>query len=357
LDIRSQISPVLRFLILAAAAGITLLTMQATMLIINSVMLALVIAICFAPLIPWLQRRGLSSGLSLIITILLVLVGVIALVLFLGFSFARLLQALPTYQESLNERLVGLADWLESNLGITELPDWLDAEKVTAFVGDALRNTLNNLYRVGFMLVIVIYMLWEAVGLPSKARQIFQADHPLVERFRSYASDMRNYVYISSQTGALTGIGDAIFLLILGVDFALLWGVMAAILSFIPSIGFLLSLVPPTLLAFVQYGWEMALLVAVGYVLINGTIEQLVKPRLIGEGLSITPLAVFLALFVFGWALGPVGGLLAIPLLVLLMTFVLGSSESTEWLADMMRVVKPRDHSDLQAPEVQAQDR
>lgn len=99
-----------------------------------------------------------------------------------------------------------------------------------------------------------------------------------------------------------------------------------------------------------QYGWEKALVVAVGYILINGTIEQLVKPRLIGQGLSITPLAVFLALFVFGWALGPVGGLLPVPLLVLLMTFVLGSSESTRWLADLMRVGKPADQSDTQEP-------
>ena len=85
-----------------------------------------------------------------------------------------------------------------------------------------------------------------------------------------------------------------------------------------------------------------------------GTIEQLVKPRLIGQGLSITPLAVFLALFVFGWALGPVGGLLAVPLLVLLMTFVLGSSESTRWLADLMRVGKPPEEGDSQEPATQA---
>ena len=117
MTIRSQISPVLRFLVLAAAAGITLLTMQAAALIINSVILALVIAICVAPLMPWLQRRGASSGLALIIAILFVLLGVGALVLFLGFSFARLLQALPTYQDDLAERLVGVADWLESQSG------------------------------------------------------------------------------------------------------------------------------------------------------------------------------------------------------------------------------------------------
>lgn len=356
MTIRSQFSPVLRFLILAAAAGITLLTMQSAALIVNSIVLALVIAICVAPLMPWLQRRGLSRGLTLIIAILFVLVGVGALVLLLGFSLTRLLQTLPTYQADMAERLVGVADWLEANLGITELPDWLDAEKVTAFVADNLRNMLNSLYRVGFMLFITFYMLWEAVGLPSKARQIFKADHPLVGRFKSYSADMRNYVYINAQTGALTGIGDTIFLLILGIDFAFLWGVMAAILSFVPSIGFLLSLVPPTLLAFVQFGWQKALLVAVGYVLINGMIEQLVKPRLIGQGLSITPLAVFLALFVFGWALGPVGGLLAVPLLVLLMTFVLESSESTRWLADLMRVGKPPKEGDSQAPAVQAQE-
>jgi AI-2 transport protein TqsA len=342
MPIKIDLSPTLRFLFAGAAIGIILVVMSWGAVVVNSFFLALVIAICFVPLLNWLQRKGLGSGLALIITIVTVIAGVVALVLFLGISLSQLIETLPTYQEDLEARLVGVREGVESVSGVGTSPDWLSAQTLLAFAIDLLTALVNSLYQFGFMLFIAFYMLWEAVGLPTKMRRELPADHPLLQRFNSYSQELRGYVYITAQVGALAGLLDTILLLIVGVDFALLWGVLSAILSFIPSIGFILALIPPVLLGLMQFGWQTALIVLIGYVLINGSVDQIIKPRLYGEGLNLAPLAVFLALFVFGFALGPLGGLLAIPLLLSIRAFILQSSESTRWVANVLKAERTR---------------
>ena len=337
MPIKIHLSPTMRFLFAAAAIGIILFIMSWAAVVVNSFFLALVIAICFAPLLNWLQRQGLRPGLALIITILGIAVGIVALVLFLGISLSQLIQTLPTYQDDLDARLSGITDFLVATSDAGTTPEWLSAEALVAFAADMLTALVNSLYQFGFMLFIAFFMLWEALGMPHKVRQELSPDHPIVFRFRTYSQELRDYVYITAQVGALAGLLDAILLLVLGVDFALLWGVLSAILSFIPSIGFLLALIPPALLALAQYGWQTVLIVVIGYILINGTVDQIIKPKLYGEGLNLSPLAVFLALFVFGFVLGAVGGLLAVPLLMFIRAFILQSSESTRWLANVIK--------------------
>jgi len=120
------------------------------------------------------------------------------------------------------------------------------------------------------------------------------------------------------------------------IPFALLWGVLAAILSFIPSIGFIFSVIPPMILAFAQYGWEAALIVLLGYWIINGTVDNIIKPRFIGEGLNLSILVIFISVILWGWVLGPIGGLLSVPITLMFKTMVLDSHDNTRWLSNMM---------------------
>jgi AI-2 transport protein TqsA len=348
MPIKIQLSPALRFLFAAAMIGIILFIMNWAAVIVNSFFLALVIAICFVPLLNWFKRKGLPPWLALVLTILTIVAGVVALVLFLGVSLSQLIEALTTYQEDLDARLDGLTNVIADTSAEGTVPDWLSAEALLALAVDLFTVLVNSLYQFGFMLFIVFYMLWEALGLPHKVRQELTSDHPIVLRFHTYSRELQDYVYITAQVGALAGLMDTFLLLILGVDFALLWGVLSAILSFVPSIGFILALIPPTLLALVQYGWQTALIVVIGYILINGTVDQIIKPRLYGEGLDLSPLAVFLALFVFGFTLGAIGGLLAVPLLLFIRAFILQSSESTRWLANILKVDRGRPRANVE---------
>ena len=147
----------------------------------------------------------------------------------------------------------------------------------------------------------------------------------------------------------ITGTLVALWVTLLGIDFPLLWGLLAFLLNYIPNIGSILAAVPVMLLALVQFGVGSALLVAVGFLAINMVMGNLIEPRVLGHGVGLSPLVVFLSLVVWGWVLGPVGLLLSVPLTMTL-KIALESSDETRWLAILLgpeRIPEP-------APELEA---
>jgi predicted PurR-regulated permease PerM len=134
----------------------------------------------------------------------------------------------------------------------------------------------------------------------------------------------------------LVGVGNAIFLLILGVPFAILWGLFSWFTGYIPAVGFWLAMIPPVLIAWVTLGLPTAAIVFVGYIVINGSVENLIKPRVMGQGLNISPLIIFVSLFFWGWLLGAVGAILAVPLTMMILS-VLDSFEATRWIVVLTR--------------------
>ena len=93
-------------------------------------------------------------------------------------------------------------------------------------------------------------------------------------------------------------------------------------MGYIPTIGFWVALIPPVLMAYAQYGIQTAIVVFIGYIVINGGVELLVKPRLAGKGLKISPLVIFVGLFFWGFLLGGIGAILSVPLTLLVITIM-----------------------------------
>ena len=147
-----------------------------------------------------------------------------------------------------------------------------------------------------------------------------------------YCNHPKDKVVDSREVGA----GDAIFLAILGVDFPVLWGLLAWFLGYIPSVGFWLALIPPFLLAFAEFGPGTALLVLIGYVLINGSVQNLIQPKLMGDSVDLSPLSITASLFIWTWVIGPMGALLAVPLTMGVQKLILQPYDSSRWLAELM---------------------
>lgn len=156
-------------------------------------------------------------------------------------------------------------------------------------------------------MLIFAFMLSSALALPSSARLGLRADHPLIQQAATLTADVRRYVTLTTALNFLIGLGNTIFLFLIGVGLAPLWGLLSAILGYIPAIGFWIAMIPPMILAFLNDGLIGAVVVLIGYTLINGTVENLVKPRMLGQQLKISPAVVVIALFVWGWLLGAVG--------------------------------------------------
>ena len=141
---------------------------------------------------------------------------------------------------------------------------------------------------------------------------------------------------MTAELAALTGIGATILLLLLGVDFPILWGMLTFLLSFIPTVGLFLAMIPPALLALLEFGPGTALLVVAGYLLIDAVVENVVKPKFLGESLDIAPLVIILSLIFWAAVLSPMGALLTVPLTMAVKELLLEADEDNRWLAELM---------------------
>jgi AI-2 transport protein TqsA len=165
--------------------------------------------------------------------------------------------------------------------------------------------------------------------MPARLRRLTGGDPVQLARLRRFGEDIRSFFKLNAWIGAIAAALDTVFLLVIGVDFALLWGLLAFLLSFIRNIGFIMSMVPPALLALLQFGWREALLVIVAYSAINLLIDYVLRPRILGRDLDMSQIVTYLSVVVWGLLLGATGALLAVPLTLIVKVIVEMASGST----------------------------
>lgn len=327
----SQVFITLAALVIVAAG------LNAGKVILVPFLLAGFIAILSASPMFWLQRRGLPSWLALLVVILTVVLAGLMLAGLVGSSVSAFSENLPLYESRLRQYADVLTTWLEgrnisiSGQALTEIFDPGAAMKLVASVFNALTNVLAN----GFLvLMTVIFMLLEASGMPGKLRAILGPSKSL-SGFYHFVQNVQHYMAIKTIISLITGALITLWLLMLGVDFPLLWGVLAFLLNYVPNIGSIIAAGPAVLLALVQLGLLRALLVGLGFLVVNLVMGSAVEPRFMGRGLGLSPLVVFLSLLFWGWLLGPVGMLLSVPL-TMTAKIALDSHEDTHWVATLL---------------------
>jgi predicted PurR-regulated permease PerM len=315
--------------------------MKYTSSILSPILLAVIIAISVDPLINWLERKGLSSGLALLVTLIVIFLVIVGMIVLLGYSVNGLIASLPEYVDNLQGQNDNLQMFLDGS-GIDASPlQRIDFSPLLKYVGTLFGGLFGFFSSLAFMLMVFFFLLIATPGLTSKMKTDFAANSPSIARFRGLANDLREYVSITTWINFLVGAVNTVFLLLLGVDFAILWGFLSFLLGYIPSVGFLLALIPPTALAFLEFGITKALIVVIGFVVINGGVQNFIQPKMMGAGLNLSSLVVVLSLFFWGWVLGPMGALLAVPLTMIVKDVVLDAYDNTRGLADLMSADSP----------------
>jgi len=332
------LSPLARTLIVAAAVCVLVLFARLAASILAPTLLALFIAVIATPPLRWLRGRGMPKYLAVLL-ILLVLIDVASLVaLTTTGALEALRDGLPRYQD----RLVVLSEefgrWLEL-IGIDRsraaLRDLISPAAVSHVVYLALTNASSTLGTGLLVLLIVAFMLVEAPSLPAKLRAAFSLSSAGEEQLRQLFNSVNRYMLIKLMTSLGTGICIWVWLRIFGIEYAIALAVAAVLFNFIPIIGNFLMAIPAVLIALVQTNVPTALLVALGYVLVNGVIGNIVEPRLMGRELGISSVAVLLSLLFWGWVFGPIGLFLSVPLTMVL-AVALNASPQTRPIAIML---------------------
>lgn len=330
-----KISNGARFLITAACFVIVVAGMRAAGSILAPFLLSVFIAIICAPLLFWMQQKGIPNVLA----VLSILIGIIAigllLAVFVGASLNDFSKALPVYQESFTKKTAALISWLgASGLEVSEqgLISYFDPSIAMQMIADMLTKLSGVLTNAFLILLTVVFILLEASGFPKKLQAALTDPEESLASFNKFTEGVNRYLAIKTLFSLLTGIAVCIWLWVLGVDYPLLWGLLAFMLNYVPNIGSIIAAIPAVFLALIQLGTGLALLTCLGYILIDVTIGSIIEPRFMGRGLGLSTLVVFLSLVFWGWILGPVGMLLSVPLTMIL-KIALESNEDTRWIA------------------------
>lgn len=325
-------------LINMAAFVVVVSGMKAASSLVVPFLLAVFLAITCARPLFWMRKKGVPSLLAM-----LLLMGVIAvvwafLVTLVGTSVADFSKNVPLYQQSLLEQTSGWWQWLDGRgirLDKTLLTDTFNPGKLLKMAANTLNGLGGMLTNTFVIFLTFFFILSEAAGFPAKMRAIHGKHSLALEKYGEIASGVNRYLAIKTITSLLTGIIVTLFLHFQGLDFAVLWGVLAFLLNFIPNIGSILAAIPAVLLALVQLGPGASLLTASLYLAVNIGIGSIVEPRVMGKGVGLSVLVVFLSLAFWGWVLGPVGMLLSVPL-TMAVRIALDGSEHTRWIAILL---------------------
>ena len=321
-----------------AAIVVVIAGVKAATAIVIPVLLAAFIAILCSPLLSWLERLGISKGIALFMIISGVLMGAIALVTILGTSIQDFSEDMPAYEAKLQEQMSKSVAWLqEQGVDTSGIESYkvFDAGAIMRYTARTL-NGMSGVITNGFLiLMIVIFMLMEASSMPAKLAAAAGGNQEALAGFDAFLKSMNRYMAIKTTTSLGTGVLVAVLLIILKVKYAPLWGLLAFLLNYIPNIGSIMAAIPAVLLAFIQLGIWKACGTAVGYIAINIVVGNIIEPRIMGEGLGLSTLVVFLSLIFWGWVLGPIGMLLSVPLTIL-GKIALDMNKETRWLSVLL---------------------
>ncbi|HEY5644549.1 MAG TPA: AI-2E family transporter, partial [Pseudomonadales bacterium] len=178
----------------------------------------------------------------------------------------------------------------------------------------------------------VIFILAEASSFSRKLASVLSDPDKDLPQFARFGANVNRYIAIKTSTSLATGALVSLSLLLIGVDFPILWGLVAFLLNYVPNIGSFIAAVPALLLALIQLGPGYAAAATGCYLAINIVMGNVVEPRYMGRGLGLSTLVVFLSLVVWGWLLGPVGMFLSVPL-TMTAKIALESNPNSQWLA------------------------
>ena len=331
----------LRVMLFLAATVVVFVGMRLAAPILDPLLFAVVLALLFSPIYSWLIRHRIPTPLALVIMLVGLSVLFLGLFLLLGVSIARFSGEIGSYTSKLNDQLGNIQD-LTKSLGVTtaDLHKALSPSALTGAIGAVLSGVADFLSDLFLILVIVLFLLAEGPAMMNRLRASTGPEHPQVARLTVFGRNVVRQLGLRAIVNLATAAGVVVLLLVLRVDFPLMWGILAFFLSFIPWIGLPLAVAPAVVLALAEHGVTSAVLVIVGVIVINVLAENALSPMLMGRGLSISPTVLFIGFIFWAWLLGGPGAFLAAPLTIFLI-LMLDTFPETRWLASVMGMGGP----------------
>jgi predicted PurR-regulated permease PerM len=327
-----------RPLLTFASAIVVIAGLRAATAICVPLLLGLFFAILSLPLAEWLENRGVRRSWAIFLALLAGVAVVGVLVLFLSAALGELTEAAPIYQVRLQRASATTLAWLQER-GLAA-PEWTPRDLVrlatsASLVGGTLRSLAAILSDVVLIVLTMAFVMLEAAGFNEKLRAAFGREEASDPRFGQVTREMQRYLGVKTVMSLATGILVGAWVAFVGLDFPVLWGFLAFVFHYIPNIGAILAAAPAVLLGIIQFGLGGAALVALGYLVIDMVLGNVIEPQWLGHRLGLSPLVVFLSLVFWGFVWGAVGMFLSVPL-TLTAKILVERTPGMEWLATLL---------------------
>jgi AI-2 transport protein TqsA len=303
--------------------------------ILNTIFFALTLALIFSPVYGWLRHR-----LPTLLALLIMMIGLVALtfglVMLLRTSLSRFTAELSYYAAQWDDQLAQLQAGLDKlGLQSVNLSSVFEPSVIATVLGTIAAAILSFLGDLFLILGLVLFLLAEGPAMMRRLQASVEGDNPRIEQLFIVGKGVTRQFALRAVVNLATGTGVTLLLLVVGVPYPLLWGVLTFFLSYVPYIGLTVAMIPPTLLALAESGLGWAIVVIAGVVVINILAENALSPYLMGRGLNLSPTVVFFSFIFWVFLLGAPGAFLAMPLTLFLVA-ILSTYPEASWLASLM---------------------
>ena len=310
--------------------------------VITPILLALFISIVCAQPIRWLEKRKVPNVLAVLLVLSFMIAILFGLGEVIGKSITQFSNDSSLYAQRFDEIFSSLLATLHGmgfDLSLEKLEDSISPNSImsysAAFLG-VIGSLMSNMFLIIF---IIIFILLEINSFNIKMKAVANTSDNSLDYLKRIDSSIRHYLGLMTLISLLTGVLVYISLMIIGVDYAILWALLAFMFNFIPNIGSILASIPAIIFAMIQLGTGGALWTLVSFVSINMIIGNVIQPPIMGKGLGLSTLVVFISLIFWGYILGTVGMFLSVPL-TMVVKIALEQKESTKWIAIMLGTEK-----------------
>ncbi len=329
--------PVRLLLPIALTAGI-IYAMKFSADILNPLLLALFLTMGASPALAWMRRRGMAPWLCIVIVAVVMVAAVTLFMLIMLSAVMQLDEKMPVYQENLEEMEANVTAWFaEKGIDISGLTSGsLSPEAAVDAVKGLLSGIVDVMGSIFWIILLLLFMVAEAYALPRRLTEDIKMNERVARSFANFGDSVKTFLFTKGWLSALVAVLVTIIYYLFGVDFALVWGLLFFVLSFIPNIGFMLSVIPVFFITLLEFGFGRAALVVIIVIVINTIVDNYFSPKIMGKSVGLSTLTVFLSVFFWGWVLGGLGALMSVPLMLAVKLLFFDSFESTQTLSNLM---------------------
>jgi AI-2 transport protein TqsA len=344
---------ILVWVVVAACVVVIVAGLRFAAYVVAPLFLAFMLAVVITPLVQRLERLGLPTWLAIVGVLVLAIAALVGFLIVVSLQLTELSEKLPEYQALLTARLDEVGSVLErkpTNDQAVATTASKSSEALIQTVASALSSLLSGVVLVVFFLFLLCLMLASERSFSRTLQRVIPPGRDFYRRLNEYLHQVQIQGRIRSASNLMSAIVLTGLFVVFRIDFALLWGLLAFVLGYIPNIGLILACLPAVVLAFIQYDAGTALVVFGFAIVLNASVDNIVIPRFITRTSELPMVVVFMSFIFWGWMFGILGAMISTQATLLIRSILDGVPE-TRPLAQLMTVApRPSRSREVPAP-------